>query len=142
MGEEIHSIKRNGTWDLVEFLKHKQAINCKWVYKLKFQSDGSIEHHKVRLVAKRFKQKEDIGYEQTFTLVVNMNTIKLILPLVTQCNWLIYQIDVKSTFLNDDLEDEVYLEQPLSYVSHSKMHLVCHLKKALYGLEQAPQAWY
>lgn len=85
MNEEIYYIKKDGIQDLVELLKHKQTINCKWVYKTKFYFNGILKHQKARLVVNDFKQKEGINYEETFAPVANMNTIKLILALTAQC---------------------------------------------------------
>eukprot|EP01018_Ginkgo_biloba_P017077 Gb_08424 [translate_table: standard] len=142
MVAEIQGVRKNKTWDLVKLLADKKAIGCRWVYKTKYRADGSIDKHKVRLVAKGYKQQEGIDYQEMFAPVAKMNTIRIILALVAQLNWQLYQMDVKSAFLNGDLSAEVYMEQPPGYVQKGKGDHVYRLKKALYGLKQAPRAWY
>ena len=142
MEEEMHSIEKNETWELVELPKDKKCIGCKWVYKTKYNSDGTIEKHKARLVAKGFKQKYGIDYEETFASVARQETIRLVLSLAAHKGWKVMHMDVKSAFLNGYLQEEVYVEQPQGFIIKGKEHLVYKLKKALYGLKQAPRAWY
>eukprot|EP01018_Ginkgo_biloba_P017838 Gb_02142 [translate_table: standard] len=127
MDVEIQAVRKNKTWDLVKLPTSKKVIGCRWVYKAKYRVDGSIDKHKASLVAKGYKQQEGIDY-------------RIILALVSQLNWQLYQMDVKSAFLNGDLLEEVYMEQPPGYVQKGKEDHVCHLKKVLYGLKQAPRA--
>eukprot|EP01018_Ginkgo_biloba_P017000 Gb_31767 [translate_table: standard] len=142
MDAKIQAVRKNKTWDLVKLPASKKAICCRWVYKTKYRANGSIDKHKARLVAKGYKQQEGIDYQETFAPVAKMNTVRIILALVAQLNWQLYQMDVKSAFLNGDLSKEVYMEQPPSYVQKGKEDHVCRLKKALYGLKQEPRAWY
>eukprot|EP01018_Ginkgo_biloba_P008424 Gb_40420 [translate_table: standard] len=142
MDAKIQAVRKNKTWDLVKLPASKKAIGCRWVYKTKYRADGSIDKHKVRLIAKGYKQQEGIDYQETFALGAKMNIVQIILALVAQLNWQLYQMDVKSAFLNEDLSEEVYMEQPPVYVQKGKEDHVYHLKKALYGLKQAPRAWY
>ena len=142
MNEEYESIIKNNTWDLVKLPDDKQPIGCKWLFKLKFRADGSIDKHKARLVAKGYSQIEGIDFEETFAPVAKLNTIRMIIALATKHHWKIHQLDVKSAFLNGDLKEEVYLVQPEGFVKKGEEHLVCRLKKALYGLKQAPRSWY
>eukprot|EP01018_Ginkgo_biloba_P023889 Gb_35456 [translate_table: standard] len=142
MNAEIQAVQKNKTWDFVKLPEGKKAIGCRWVYKTKYRADGSIDKHKARLVAKGYKQQEGIDYREMFAPVAKMNTVQIILTLVAQLNWQLYQMDVKSAFLNGDLSEEVYTEQPPGYVQKGKKDHVCHLKKALYGLKQTPRAWY
>eukprot|EP00253_Pinus_taeda_P022507 PITA_22507 len=142
MNEEYNSIMKNDTWELTKFPKNKVPIGCKWLYKSKFNVDGSIDKHKAKLVAKGYSQKEGIDYEDTFVPVAKLNTIRIMIALATKYNWKMHQLDVKSAFLNGELKEEVYLVQLEGFVKQGHEHLVCRLKKALYGLKQAPKSWY
>jgi hypothetical protein len=142
MEEEYESIMKNNTWELTELPKHKNPIGCRWIYKLKFKPDGSIDKYKARLVEKGYSQTKSIDYAETFAPVNKLNIIILLIALATKYHWKLHQLDVKSSFLNDELKEEVYLTQPEGFVEHGKEHLVCKLKKALYGLKQTPGSWY
>eukprot|EP00253_Pinus_taeda_P018634 PITA_18634 len=142
MDEEMNAIERNKTWDLVELPKGKKVIGVKWVYKTKCNAEGKIERHKARLVVKWYKQQYGRDYEETFAPVARMETVRAVLSIAAQKKWKVYQMDVKSTFLNGVLNEEVYIEQPLGYERKGQEHKVCRLKKVLYGLKQAPRAWY
>ena len=131
----------NDTWDLVPLPKGRQLVRCKWVYITKYASDGRVERHKDRLVAKVFSQVEGIDYNETFSPVAKMNSIHLVLALDTSHKWEVHHMDVKYSFLHGDLKEEIYMEQPPCYVQNDSS-LVCRLKKSLYGLKQAPQDWY
>jgi hypothetical protein len=136
MNEEYHSLMENDTWDLVPLSKGRKLVRCKWVYRTKYASDGSVERHKAWLVSKGFSQVEGIDYNETFSPIAKMNSIYLVLALVASHKWEVHQMDVKSAFLHGDLQEEIYMEQPPGYV-HNDSSLVCHLKKSLYGLKQA-----
>eukprot|EP00253_Pinus_taeda_P030808 PITA_30808 len=142
MDEEMHAIERNTTWDLVELPNGKEVIGVKWVYKTKSNAEGKIERHKARLVVKGYKQQYGRDYEETFALVPRMETVRAVLSIAAQNKWKVYQMDVKSAFLNGVLKEEIYVEQPLGYEKKGEEHKVCKLKKAFYGLKQAPRAWY
>eukprot|EP01018_Ginkgo_biloba_P000332 Gb_04745 [translate_table: standard] len=142
MEAEFDALVRNDTWTLMELPLDKDVIGTKWIYKTKYKSDGSIDKHKARLVAKGYAQQEGIDYTETFALVVKMDTIRIVLVLAAQHSWIIYQMDVKSTFLNGYVDEEIYVEQPQGFKIIGKENNVYKLKKALYGLKQAPQAWY
>ena len=109
-------------------------IRNKWIYKVKFNSIGDIEKYKARLVAKGFAQKYSIDYEKTFSPMAKMPTVRIIFALFAAQGWKFFQLDVKSAFLNGDLDVEIFMNQPKWFV--------CKLKKSLYGLKQAPRAWY
>ena len=116
-------------------------IGLKWVYKTKYKEDGTIQKHKARLVAKGYSQQPGVDFNETFAPVARMETIRTMLALAAQMETPVYQLDVKSAFLNGELEEEVYVEQPLGYILKGKENKVFRLKKALYGLKQAPRAW-
>ena len=118
-----------------------KPIGLKWVYKIKRNSHGDIVRYKARLVAKGYVQKLGIDYEEVFAPVARMETIRVLLALAAQEGWQVHQMDVKSAFLNGELE-EVYVKQPDGYIKKGREHLVMRLKKALFGLKQAPRAWY
>jgi hypothetical protein len=131
----------NDTWDLVPLPKGRKFVRCKWVYRTKYASDGSVERHKAQLVAKGFSQVEGIDYNETFSHVAKMNYICLVLALVSSHKWEVHQMDVKYAFFHGYLKEEVYMEKPPGCVQNESS-LVCRLKKYLYGLKQAPRAGY
>ena len=141
MDEEIGAIEKNKTWDLVELPEGCRTIGVKWVYKKKMNAQGEIGRYKARLVAKGYRQQAGIDYDEVFAPVARMETIRLLISQAAQFKWPIYQMDVKSAFLNGVLEEEVYVEQPPGYVKAGKEGKVLKLRKALYGLKQAPRAW-
>jgi hypothetical protein len=142
MTEEYQSIIKNDVWEIVPRLKSKDVVSSKWLFKIKHAADGSIEKYKARFVAHGFSQKEGIDYEETFAPVARYTSIRTIIALAAKMKWKLHQMDVKTTFLNSVIEEEVYIEQPQGFeVEDMKSH-VCRLKKALYGLKQAPGAWY
>jgi hypothetical protein len=118
------------------------VVSSKWIYKIKHVADESIEKHKARFVAHGFSQKEGIYYEETFALVARYTSIRTIIALAAKMKWKLHQMDVKTTFLNGVIEEEVYIEQPQGFEVEDRKTHVCRLKKALYGLKQAPRAWY
>ena len=138
---EYKSLLENETWELVELPPSKRPVKCKWVFKVKHKSDGTVERFKARLVAKGYTQKYGIDYDETFSPVVRFTSIRLLLAYAVQNDMLIHQMDVVTAFLNGELEEEIYMEQPDAYIEPGKEHLVCRLKKSLYGLKQAPRCW-
>ncbi|GAU28814.1 hypothetical protein TSUD_21510 [Trifolium subterraneum] len=141
MNEEIESIERNNTWELVDLPHGKKAIGVKWVYKVKLNPKGEITRHKARLVVKGFLQKEGIDFNEVFAPVARMETIRLVTALAHHNNWSMHQMDVKCAFLNGPLDEEVYVVQPPGFTSKEDEFKVYKLHKALYGLKQAPRAW-
>lgn len=141
MDQEIKMIEKNDTWELTDKPANKDIIALKWVYKIKYNEDGSIQKYKVRLVAKGYSQQPGIDFNETFAPPVRMETIRTVLAIAVQLKLPVYQLDVKSAFLNGELEEEVYVEQPQGYIIKGMEEKVCHLHKALYGLKQAPRAW-
>lgn len=114
----------------------------KWVYKTKDKPNGEVEKYKARLVAKGYTQEFGIDYEEIFSPVVRIDTVRMFLALAAHRRWPLFQLDVKSTFLNGKIEEEVYVAQPRSFEVQAKERMVYKLKKALYGLKQAPRARY
>jgi len=141
MDEEMAALDANATWELVALLEDKKTIGCKWVYKVKHNADGYVSRYKARSVTKGYAQTYGINYEKTYSPVAKMTTIKAIIIMATAKGWFLHQMDVKNDFLHGDLQEEVYMEQPLGYVDQTHPNLVCRLKKALYGLKQASRAW-
>ena len=141
MNEEMDSLVRNQTWDLVEFPACKRELHNKWVYRLKVE-EGGKKWYKARLVFKGFAQNKDIGFDEILYPVVKMNSIRTILSLVAVEYLHLEQLYVKTTFLHGDLEEEIYIQHPQGYEVKGKDNLVCRLKKRLYGLKQYPRQWY
>jgi len=141
MKDESHSIIKNNTWELTTLPERHKAIGEKWIFKIKRNAEGEIEKHKARLVAKGYKQQYRVDYEDVFALVARTEIVRLLISLVAQKRWEIFQMDVKSAFLNGNLEEEVYVEQPIGFVIKEEEEKVYKMKKAFYGLKQAPTAW-
>ncbi|GJW80502.1 ribonuclease H-like domain-containing protein [Tanacetum coccineum] len=139
MNQEMDALLRNGTWELVDLPEGRKAIGSKWIYKIKFRSSGEIDRYKARLVAQGFGQKEGIDYEETFSLVVKMVTVRCLLNIVVSMSWPVFQLDVNNAFLYGDLEEVVFMKPPEGYFPSDNK--VCRLKKSLYGLKQAPRQW-
>lgn len=142
MDTEIQAIKRNDTWELTDLPKGQKTICVKWVYRTKLNEKGEIDKHKAWLVAKGYKQQYGVDYKEVFDPVARHDTIRLVVSLAAQNSWPIFQMNVKSAFLNGDLLEQVYVDQPSGYVQQGSEEKVYKLKKALYGLKQAPKAWY
>jgi hypothetical protein len=140
MDEEIKAIEKNNTWELTTIPKEQKLIGVKWVFKAKNNAKGEIERYKARLVVKGYSQRPGIDYDEVFAPVARLETIRMVISLAAQNKWKIYQMDVKSAFLNGILEEEIYVEQPMGYVIKGDEEKVLKLKKALYGLKQAPRA--
>jgi hypothetical protein len=112
MKEEMESMAKNQVWDLVDLPEKVVAIGCKWVYKTKRDASDNVERCKARLVAKGFTQKEDIDYHETFSPVSKNDSFRIIMALVAHFDLELHQMNVKTAFLNGDLEEEVYMKQP------------------------------
>ena len=138
---EYSSLLENHTWDIVELPYNRETIPCKWVFKVKYKQDESLQRYKARLVAKGYAQKHKIDYDETFSPVVCFSLIRVLLVFALQHNMHIHQMDVVTAFLHGDLEEEIYMTQPSGYSVKGKENLICRLKKSLYGLKQSPRCW-
>ncbi|KDP30510.1 hypothetical protein JCGZ_16690 [Jatropha curcas] len=141
MESEIDSIQKNGTWELSDLPKNQRAVGLKWVFKLKKDPNSKIVKHKARLVAKGYVQKYGVDYKEVFAPVARIETARTILAYAAQKQWRDHHLDVKTAFLNGELEEEVYVSQPDGFVDKINPQKVLRLHKALYGLKQAPRAW-
>ena len=139
---EIDSIMHNDTWELTDLPPGCKALGCKWILKRKMKVDGSIDKYKARLVIQGFRQKEGIDFFDTYAPVARISTIRLLLALAAIHDLVIHQMDVKTAFLNGDLDEEIYMKQPEGFVMPGHESKVCKLKKSLYGLKQAPKQWH
>ena len=142
MCDEINAQTRNGTFDLVPPAPNQNVVGCKWVFTLKYLSNGVLDRYKARLVAKGFHQQYGHDFKETFSPVIKSTTVRSVLHVAVSKGWSIRQIDVNNAFLQGTLSDEVYVTQPPGFVDKDNAHHVCRLYKALYGLKQAPRAWY
>jgi Reverse transcriptase (RNA-dependent DNA polymerase) len=142
MQDEIKSLHANDTFELVKLLRGKNVLKNKWVYRVKFEGQETKSRYKARLVVKGFDQKKGVDFEEIFSPVVKMSSIRVVLGLTASLDLKIKQLDVKTAFLYGDLEEELYMEQPESFEKKGQEHLVCKLRRSLYGLKQAPRNWY
>ena len=141
IAEELKALTDNNTWFLTSLPPGNKAIGNKWIFKVKYRADGTVERHKARLVAKGYNQTEGLDYMETFSPVAQMTTIRVLLTLAAANNWYLHQLDVNTAFLHGDLEEEVYMTVPLGMKNSENSDLVCHLKKSIYGLKQASRQW-
>jgi hypothetical protein len=142
MVEEYASIMKNDIWEVVPRPEGKSMIGSKWIYKIKHVVDGNVEKFKAMFAAKGFSQKEGVDYNETFAPIARYTLIKAMISIAAKMGWKIHQMDVKMTFLNGIIEEEVYIEQSEGFKVQGRDSHVCRLKRALYGLKQAPRAWY
>ena len=142
MDAEYNSLIHKGTWELVSLPPGRKPIKSKWIYRVKTKADGTFDRFKARLVAQGFSQIAGVDYQETFSPVVRLATIRALLVFVVNNNLIIHQMDVKTAFLNGDLAEDIYMEQPEGYKISGQTHLVCKLRKSLYGLKQASRSWY
>ncbi|CAL2255688.1 unnamed protein product [Prunus armeniaca] len=130
METELEMIEKNDTWELVNMPSEKPVFGVKWIYKVKLNLDGSVQ-----------KNKPGIDFNETFAPVARLDIVRTLIALAAQRRWKLFQLDVKSAFLNGVLHEEVYVDQPPGFEIKDKEDRVYRLKKTLYGLKQAPRAW-
>nr|CAN66083.1 hypothetical protein VITISV_028833 [Vitis vinifera] len=142
MNEEYKSMQDNKVWELVPLPVSTKPIGCKWIFKTKRDSNGNVERYKARLVAKGFTQKEGIDFNETFSPVSTKDSFRIIMALVAHYDIELHQMDVKTAFLNGDIDETIYMVQPENFVSEDSKNMVCKLTKSIYGLKQASRQWY
>lgn len=142
MSEELESTSQANTWSLTPLPAGRSAVGCKWVYKIKRKVDGSVDRYKARLVAKGYSQKEGIDFTETFAPVARLSSLRALLAVVAAEDLELHQMDVKTAFLNGDLTEDIYMQQPPGFIASGQEQLVCKLNKSLYGLRQAGRSWY
>ena len=140
--EEYTALEKNGTWALTKLPPGKNTVSCKWIFSIKQKARGSVDRYKARLVAKGFTQLYGIDYHETFAPVAKLNTVRVLLSITINQDWPLFQLDVKNTFLNGDLIEEVYMDIPAGFETKDTQGKVCKLRKALYGLKQSPRACF
>ena len=131
----MDAIEANSTWRLTTLPHGHRAIGLKWVYKVKKDAQGAVLKHKARLVAKGYVQRHGIDYDEIFAPVAWLESIRLLLALAAGAGWPVHHMDVESAFLNGELEEEVYVQQPPGFAAAGREHLVLRLEKALCGLK-------
>ena len=141
MQSEIESMGDNQVWNLVDPPDGAKTIECKWIYKKKKDMDGNVHIYKARLVAKGFLQVQGVDYDETFSPVVMLKSIWIILAIAAYFDYEIWQMDVKTAFLNGNLTEDMYMMQPEGFVDPKNVGKVCKLQKSIYGLKQASRSW-
>lgn len=141
MDAELQALQRNNTWSLVSLPAGHKPIGCRWVYKIKYHSDGTIERYKARLVAKGYTQIAGLDYKETFSPTAKLTTLRCLLTIAAARNWFTLQLDVQNAFLHGNLQEIVYMEPPPGLRRQGE-NMVCRLNKSLYGLKQASRNWF
>ena len=140
MEEELRSIHDNNAWELVDLPNNEKAMELKWEFKVKKDVEGCMKH-KARFVAKEYMQEKCVDFEEVFIPIEKMESVELLIALAVQESWKIHHMDVKSAFLNGELEGDVYVNQPPEFIREGEEHKVLKLHKVLYGLRQGSRAW-
>lgn len=142
IADEFNALLENKTLELVRRTTNMSVVTYKWIYKIKYRSDGSVERPKTRLIARGIHQLAGIDFHETYSLVIKPTTVRLIFSLAVTSGWVIHQLDVKNAFLHGYLNEEVYMCQPPGFEHPQYPNHVCRLHRSIYGLKQAPRAWY
>nr|GFD24618.1 zinc finger, CCHC-type [Tanacetum cinerariifolium] len=140
--DKMDSIMGNNTWVLVDLPPGCKPLGCKWIFKIKLKVNGTIEKFQARLVIQGFRHNSGIDYCDNYALVARINTIRLLIAMASIHNMIIHQMDVKITFLNGELDKEVYMNQPQGFIMPGNENKACKLIKSLYGLKHAPKQWH
>src|SRR3954466_10583262 len=141
MKSEMGSMYENKVWTLVDLPVDWKAIENKWIFKKKTDADGNVTVYKARLVAKRFRQIQGVDYDETFSPVAKLKCVRIMLAIAAYYDYEIWQMDVKTAFLNRDIDEELYMVQPKGFVDPKDANKVCKLQRSIYGLKQASQSW-
>jgi hypothetical protein len=140
MGSEMESMRDNRVWNLVDLPDGVRAIECKWIFKKKTDADGNVHIYKARLVAKGFRHIQGVDYDETFSPIAMLKSIRILLAIATNYDYEIWQMDIKTAFLNGNLSEDVYMTQPEDFVDQQNARKVCRLMKSIYGLKKASQS--
>lgn len=138
--EELTNLKTNGTWDIVPRPAGRRVVKCKWVLRKKYKQNGDLERYKARLVACGYSQVEGIDFKETFSPVIKLKSLRILLALAVERSWPVHQIDITAAYLNGSLDETIFMEQPAVFCEGSRDD-VCLLKKSLYGLRQSGRQW-
>ncbi|KAK1685102.1 hypothetical protein QYE76_045950, partial [Lolium multiflorum] len=141
MKSEMGSMYDNKVWTLVDLPDSRKAVENKWIFKRKTDADGNITVYKARLVAKGFRQIQGVDYDETFSPVAKLKSVRILLAIAAFFDYEIWQMDVKTAFLNGDIEEELYMVQPKGFVDPKNADKVCKLQRSIYGLKQASRSW-
>ena len=141
MKSEIGSMYENKVWTLTDLPVERRAIENKWIFKKKTDADGNVTIYKARLVAKGYRQVQGVDYDETFSPVAKLKSVRIMLAIAAYYDYEIWQMDVKTAFLNGYLKEELYMMQPEGFVDPENANKVCKLQRSIYGLVQASQSW-
>ena len=142
MTEELNQVTRNDVWDLVPRPENQNIIGTRWIFWNKLDELGNVIRNKARLVDQGYNQEEGINFDESFAPIVRLESIQMILAYASHMDFKLYQMDVKSAFLNGFISEDVFVKQPPGFENDHFPDHVFKLKRALYGLKQAPRAWY
>jgi hypothetical protein len=141
MKSEMESMYENQVWPLVELPNDRKAVENKWIFKKKTDADGNVTIYKARLVTKGFRQIQGVDYDETFSPVAMLKSVRIMLAIAAFFDYEIWQMDVKTVFLNGNIEEELYMVQPKGFVDPKDANKVCKLQRSIYWLKQASQSW-
>ncbi|KAF0726422.1 hypothetical protein Ae201684P_021073 [Aphanomyces euteiches] len=142
MDDEYNSLTQNRVWELTELPKGRKALKCKWIWKVKYLANGAVERFKARLCVKGFLQIAGVDFTDTYAPVLRLDSLRVLCAVIATQDLEAVQMDIKTAFLNGNLDEEIFMEQPEGYTQPHSKHLVCLLKKSLYGLKQSPRQWH